>query len=144
LGKEKSIDWGGADCFGSLYRIKGRRGLFNKRKQIHRHDMVPMVMFGEPSQTCVVPVGSLVQLSSYIFVTYAGHKDLKMQDVFHNLNEYFKTTNGIPKIYDLMQIMVPEFDEDKFLESHAQMVFDWYIQWIGVVSKIFGEHEKQN
>jgi hypothetical protein len=142
--KKEKIDWPGADSFDLLFRIRGKKGLFNKRKKMHRQGIVPMVMFGDVSKTCVVNEKSLVPLSSHVFITYAGHENLKMKDVFHNLNEYFKTTNSIPKIYDLMKIMVPEFDEDHFFESDAERVFAWYLQWIGVIDKIFKEHAKGN
>lgn len=145
--EEKKIDepvvigFGDEINFMELFRCNGKRGLFCLRGQVNKAGMVNIMGFLDYNRTATVKAKDLTCLGSLVFHTYAGHDDLRMSDVFNNLFDYCHEEGNekdINKLFidDLIPIMVPNYDEDKFKRYHAEMVLNWYKEIFNKLSEI--------
>lgn len=140
------IGFGDQINFMELFRCNGKRGLFTLRSQVNKAGMVNIMGFLDFNRTHTVKALDLTCLGRLVFNTYAGHEDLIMSDVFNNLFDYCHEEGNekdINKLFldDLIQVMVPNFDEDKFKRYHAEMVLNWYKEVFNKLKAIESEKE---
>jgi len=102
--------------FYELFRVKGCQGLFTLASKENGSGMIRMMEFMR-SKKVTVNRDRLVCLDSIKFETYAGHKDLRMADIFNNLNK-----TDLPSLENIF----PNYDEDKVKDYHLGMVIMWY------------------
>jgi len=117
-----------------LYRVKGLQGLFTPRAKPNKAGMLPMRSFmGDAlkmvKQTSLEALGgAVIYQDNY---TVANIQDtITLEEAFDNLQEHFdsKTTGDITDVSKemIMEIICPDFDEDKFKDHHAKKIIGWY------------------
>ena len=104
--------------FDQLFRVKGHQGLFTLRSSASKSGLIAVIGFMDYNNKRTVKTDQLECLGNLVFTTYAGHDDLKIGDVFNNIQKL----NGDADMSD----MVPNYDENYFKPYHARKVKMWY------------------
>lgn len=137
------VPFGNAINFKHLYRIKGKQGIYFSDLPATKSRLFPCVKFSDGEVKCMAKGDDMVCLGKYVFTTECGHEDINMQQVFNNISEWQKNGGESNltkvKVEDLMPIMVPNFDDDKFKDYHAKLVIMWYAEVSVMFDKILKE-----
>lgn len=132
--KKKKETFGDQFDFANLFRAKGKQGVYYPVSQINKGGLIGVTKFLEPeSKAITVKANDLVCLGRQVFFNKKGQMT-DMADVFTNLNKYVKKTKDAEfknPVEDIMEKMVPDYDELRFKDYHAKQVFKWYIEIIG-------------
>ena len=128
LGRGKrEVRIGDALNFTNIYRVMGKSGLFTLRGKVTNSGMAPVLGFMDYERKFLVVHRHLTALSTYNFLTYAGHDDLTMKDVLNNLDKYDDEGGDFEvSVKVLMEVMAPNHDPYEFKDYHAKMVLKWY------------------
>lgn len=106
--------------YSKICRIKGRSGLFDIVSQKGSNLLLSKI--GSQMVTTVEDYRCM-KLSDLVFYTELGKKDLKIDEVFKNMD-------SIPcldqPIKNIMSLMVPFYDDVEFKYYHAKRVLEWY------------------
>ena len=117
--------------FNVIFRVKGKQGL------------VGLISHKIGAKTCVVceiynpknkrseRTKNMVGLGNLKFIK-KDQEELNMQEVFTNISQYCITADDYyfesTTIEELMSVMVPDYDENRFKKYHAEQVLSWYIE----------------
>ena len=131
--------FGSSIDFKSIYRIKGKQGLFTQNSNVNKSKLVNMAAFLNPKEKHTVKTAKLVCLGDFVF-----HKEdnttISMAEVFDNINDWEKGSDETATKEHMMEIMVPNYDTDRFKDYHAVKVLQWYRIIKGKIDG-FGEEE---
>lgn len=145
VNEQIEIGFGDEINFTELFRLKGKRGLFTLRSQVNKAGMVAVIGFRDYNRKFTVKADDLICLGQLTFQREAGFEDLRMNDVFNNLFDYCHEgqveAKDINKLMldDLIDIMVPNYDPDKFKRYHAETVLSWYKEVFNKLKSIENE-----
>lgn len=141
---EESLTFGQQFNFKEIYRVRGVAGLFFPRSRVNVSGMVAMGGFLQPDIGVTVKANQIVCLDWYDFITTEEHERggfnvIKMNQVFDNIFNYIKESNDdkLEKvtIEQLMDIMVPLYDQHQFKDYHAKQIKGWYLHIVEVLTK---------
>lgn len=138
LTTEKNIpSLGDTINFKMLFRIKGSPGLFFANSMRNKSGMIGMYSVKD-EKNITVHINSVECLANYIFQKMDG-TEIKIPEVFNNLNTI---PNGelekIP-IEILQETMVPGYDPHYFKPAHAERIRVWFLELENRVKKYISE-----
>lgn len=123
---KKEQTFGETIDFFHLCRVKGKKPLFFPRSYANKSGIVAMEEFFG-SQICYPVTEDIERLSDFRFYKEDG-KVITMTEVFDNLNNKFGELLDLEVNPDIMEIMVPGYDKEKFKSHHAIKVLNWYLE----------------
>lgn len=124
--EEKEQTFGQTIDFSHFYRVIGTKELMWPATKMNKSKMVIMSEFLGPKKV-TTHVRNLQCLDDFVFYKSNGEK-IKMENVFDNLNYKFGEDLELKYSKEMMEIMVPDYDPDKFKMSHGEKVLGWYLE----------------
>lgn len=116
--------------FDEIFRLKGKEGLWCPASEFNKSGLVNCVKFLDSRISCIGRNLDIVLLGNQKFITYAGNDDLSIKEVFQNMMDYLKVNKSYTFDkdidFEMMAIMVPEFDEIQFKNYQAKWVVVWF------------------
>jgi hypothetical protein len=135
--------------FNNLYRLKGHEKIWSPVSDVHKSGMVTFVEWLTKGHKKTVHKDAVIKLGHYFFATTEFEpvldedgneqldkkgktierlKRLHISDILNNLNAHFVDVNvdDSTHIFELMEVMCPNFDRDEFKPYHAKQVVKWY------------------
>lgn len=112
--------------FSHLFRVIGHKELMWPASRMNKSKMVGMFEF-KGSKRVTVHARNLQCLDDFVFWQVTG-ETIKMEKVFDNLKDKFGDNLDLKFDKDMMEVMVPDYDPDKFKVSHGEKVLGWYLE----------------
>lgn len=118
--------------FQELYRVKGHQGIHTCKVGTNKSGVCVMSPLSNPAKSVPVAACKCVCLVNYIINTEAGEPDFTVKGVLNNMHEKKESGEfvfeGKSNVVDLMSMVAPNYDEDKFKPSHLDRLWGWYIE----------------
>lgn len=120
-----------------MYRIKGKQGIFMPVSKPNKSGMIRMVRF-MLDEAYTVNKFYLQGLSGSVIYKDNG-ETISLLDAFDNLQKHFKNQSTgdlhLESKEDIMRIICPGFDENRFKDYHAKKIVTWYNEIISAINK---------
>lgn len=139
--KEEIVPIGKKIKFEDLFRVKGKQGLWALRSKVNSAGLCGVLKFDDFETVSTVKAMDMICLGQLVFTTYAGNKNLGMVEAFNNLEKHIAATKDFDfekaDRKELLPVIIPEFDEDKFKEYHVE----WVLMWYKIITKRYNQLE---
>lgn len=109
--------------FKQLFRVKGQKNLFYPISAPNKAKIIAMREFIGTKQ-CHSNVSEIERLEDFIFYKNDGDT-LTITDVMDNINDNYSNSPQEATL-EIMSVIVPNYDPEKFKIYHAQKVLNWY------------------
>lgn len=131
--------FGNSIDFDQLFRVKGHKRLYFPITKPQKNGVLILQEFLREHRV-TIHIREIQRLGGTVFFLNTG-ETIELPAVFDNL--YTKSIDEllpltIPK---LMDVMVPDYDPDRFKEYHAKKVIEWYLE---IKTKIDVNSKKEN
>lgn len=128
-----SKEWSNKPAFGEginfdiIYRVKGKKNLFMPLvKKATKSGMISLIEVGVDN-SITVNKDKCDCLGEYVFYKNDSTK-IKMGQVFDNLEKCTLEELGKKNDAELMDIMCPNYDAERFKNYHGELVMGWYFE----------------
>jgi len=116
--------------FEDLYRVKGESGLFILCIPVNKSGMCGVISLSDIDSDVAkekwVKSDKMFCLADYLAITYQGHGNLELSDIFNNIYNFGFDRLKEMCIDEILDVLVPEYDEEKFKSYHAMSILTWY------------------
>jgi len=136
----KGIDWLSESIdIDSMYRVKGRPGLFIPITKPNKSGLVRMERFMSrytTIETHTVHISTLQGLKGVVVYKRTG-ETITLLEAFDNLQKEFKNQSaGNIDVWDknnMMEVICPHYHPDKFKDYHAKKIIMWYNEIVSAI-----------
>ncbi len=124
--QKREMTFGESINFNTLFRIKGKPNLWFQVSYPQKNGMVGMVEFGVDNPV-TVHKDNLECLGQFVFYKNTSDK-IRLGEVFDNLEKFTLEELGTKKDIELLEIMCPDYDAERFKPYHGEKVMKWYFE----------------
>ena len=119
-----------------MYRIKGKQGLFMPNSMPNKSGLISMVRFMSIERITVSK--SLLEGLGGTLIYKDSGKTITLSDAFDNLQKHFDNEPTgeltVDSKDELMDVICPDYDKDKFKGYHAKKIIQWYNEIVTAIN----------
>ena len=139
-GQKKEGKIGKRINFEELFRVKGMKGIYTIGSKLNKSGMIKMNRFLSEKESVIIKHSNIAPLSSIVYYTEMGFNNLRINDVFDNLVDFYgseewkKDNKLVPELSDF----VPNYDPKMFKEHQALKVMVYFDEIITKMTELNG------
>ena len=119
-----------------MYRIKGKQGLFMPVSKPNGSGLLRMVRF--MSREAHTVSKSLLEGLGGTLIYKDNGKTITLSEAFDNLQKHFDNEPTgeltVDSKDELMDVICPDYDKDKFKGYHAKKIIQWYNEIVSAIN----------
>ena len=130
---KEGIDWiSKVVAIETMYRIKGKQGLFMPITKPNKSGLISMIRFMSTERYTVNK--SLLEGLRGVVIYTNSNKTIALTEAFDNLQNHFdnQPTGELDASGKdaLMDVVCPDYDKDRFKDYHAKKIIQWYNEMV--------------